>query len=136
MCEAAKTAGAESGHVRAARIPPGAERVEWNHPSRAIDAGLKKLVDRYGVVITLLAAGIDAARIQVYREPMEHGTYWVVVLGDGRTVVLTDDTEEQVTWLEGPWPFAVTFTGRDGGQTEIEYSIDRLLTRIIAWCNS
>jgi hypothetical protein len=89
--------------------------------------------DRYGVLDRLLAAGIDPARIRVNHDDEEHGCYWAVTRADGQTAVLTDDTEEHVTHIEGRWPFKVTFHSPDGIRPEIDHSIHALEAHIVTW---
>jgi hypothetical protein len=86
----------------------------------------------YGVMATLLAAGVDPERIEVYRGA-ELATYWVVSLHDGRTAVVTDDTEAYVSWLEGPWPFKAELVGPDGVRTEIDDRILDSCAHVVAW---
>jgi hypothetical protein len=100
------------------KLPPAAERVTGR--------------DRYDVINTLVRRGIDRAAIAVYES--DDAYYWVIAPGNGRCVELTDDTEEHVGWMEGPWPFAATFHGPDGARTEIDYSIDDLVEQVAQWC--
>ncbi|GAA3768939.1 hypothetical protein GCM10022225_64440 [Plantactinospora mayteni] len=134
MSETDQVDGPGSNPIPAATVPPTTQEVVWSTNAQSVDTDLDRVVNRYGVVNTLLAAGIDPTGIRVYQEPVDYAVHWVVVLADGRNVVLTDDTEEHVSWLEGRWPFAATFSGRDGVRTEIDGSIDRLMARIVAWC--
>jgi hypothetical protein len=115
-------------------LPPAAQPVEWRTGFRAGD---DRVVERYGVIAKLLAAGIEATCIRLYHDPADDGAYWVVAPDSSRCAVLTDDAEDHVTWLEGPWPFVATFRSSQGGvRTETDYSIDALLARIVAWCAS
>jgi hypothetical protein len=114
---------------RSVRVPSTATEVGWRNVSDRDDAD----VDRYGFIHKALSAGIDAANIRVYRG-QEWGNYWIVDLEDGRKVVLTDDTEDYVIWVEGPWPFAATFSSPAGVRTEVDHSIGDLMTRIVTWC--
>ncbi|NBE83314.1 hypothetical protein [Micromonospora rubida] len=119
----------EPGFTRPGQVPLIASRVEWRempHPDRT--------ANRYDVIGTLLAAGIDAARIHMYYDHEDGGAYWVVTLDDGRAAVLTDDTEEYVGHLEGPWPFKAIFLSPDGVRTKIDYSVDKLKAAIVTWC--
>ncbi|WP_329383971.1 hypothetical protein OG625_22420 [Streptomyces sp. NBC_01351] len=117
-------------------MPAGAGRVVWAEGPEASEASeARDVAHRYGVIRALLAAGVDSARVQVFHEAEGGGAYWVVSLDGGRTAVLTDDTEEYVGHLEGPWPFKAVFLGPDGtDRTEIDYSIDVLKGRILKWC--
>jgi len=108
-----------------------ATKVDRNN---AADSARKKAVNRYGVVNALVAAGIDAAAIDVYYDDEEHGVYWVVAAEGGRGAVLTDDTEDYVGWIEGPWPFVARLSGPDGVVEVVDYSIDELVAKTIAWC--
>ncbi|GGT80724.1 hypothetical protein GCM10010272_26550 [Streptomyces lateritius] len=99
----------EPGITRPAQVPPAAVRVTWRETPYPPD-----VAHRYGVIGTLLEAGVDAARIQVFYDPEDGGAYWVVSLDGGRTAVLTDDTEEHVGHLEGPWPFKAVFLSPEG----------------------
>jgi hypothetical protein len=67
----------------------------------------------------------------MYRDEETFGTYWVVALEGGRNVILTDHSEDYLIWVEGPWPFAATFSGPDGVRTEIDHSINSLVARIV-----
>lgn len=136
MSETDRVDGPDSDPIPAATVPATARRVAWSTIAQAADSDLDRVINRYGVLDTLLAAGVDAAGIHVYQEPVDHAVYWVVVLADGRNAVVTDDTEHHVSWLEGRWPFAATFSDRDGVRTEIDDSIDRLMTRVVAWCSA
>jgi hypothetical protein len=80
-----------------------------------------------------LAARIDAAHIRTYEDQEGCGTYWVVEGQDGRNVVLTDDSEDYLIWVEGPWPFVATFSGPDGVRTEANPSLLDLVARIVTW---
>ncbi|MEJ8641378.1 hypothetical protein WKI68_07610 [Streptomyces sp. MS1.HAVA.3] len=110
-------------------MPPAAARVMWRDTEDP-----HGIAHRYGFISTLLAAGVDAARIQVFHDPEVDAAYWVVTLDGGRAAVLTDDTEEHVGHLEGPWPFKAVFLGPDGVRTKICYSIDRLKVHVVTWC--
>jgi hypothetical protein len=112
------------------RLPSDAVEIDWRGTAPERDAD----VHRYGILQTLLEAGIDATGIRTYREPEAWGTYWVVDLTGARRVTLTDDTEPYVIWLEGPWPFAATFSDPDGARTEVNHSLDDLTARVLAWC--
>jgi hypothetical protein len=105
-------------------------------PSSAVavdraDLEHKRDVHRYGVVNALVARGIDA--IDVYIED-EFAAYWAVTAADGRVAVLTDDTESYAGWLEGPWPFVARFSGPDGDFEVVDYSIDKLVAKVVDWC--
>ncbi|WP_404962592.1 hypothetical protein [Streptomyces sp. 147326] len=115
--------------ARPAHVPADATRVMWGEVRDPRGAP-----HRYGVLTALLAAGVDAARIQVFEDLEEGGAYWVVTLDAGRTAILTDDTEEHVGHLEGPWPFKAVFVGPEGVHIKINYSVDALTDRVIAWC--
>lgn len=116
-------------------VPRGATRVDWERASVGTNPDHKKAAGRYGLIDALLAAGIDAAHILLYYDDDEHGAYWVVSPRRGFSVVLTDDTESYVGWMEGPWPFAAMFSGPDGVvRTEVDLSLDTLVTQAIAWC--
>jgi hypothetical protein len=108
-------------------VLPDAGPVQWTdrHPDR--------VTSRYGVLDRLLAAGIDAARIQMYHDDEGDGCYWVITLDAGRMAVLTDDTEEHVSHIEGPWPFKVTFRDPGGIRTEIGDSIRALEAHVVTW---
>ncbi|MFF8280855.1 hypothetical protein ACF05T_33140 [Streptomyces lateritius] len=121
--------GPEPGITRPAQVPPAAVRVTWRETSYPPD-----VAHRYGVIGTLLGAGVDAARIQVFYDPEDGGAYWVVSLDGGRTAVLTDDTEEHAGHLEGPWPFKAVLLSPEGVRTTIDHSIDDLKAHIVAWC--
>jgi hypothetical protein len=110
---------------RPAGVPSSAVEVDRG------DLEHKRDVHRYGVVNALVARGIDA--IDVYIED-ESAVYWAVTTADGRGVVLTDDTEDYAGWLEGPWPFVARFTGPDGTFEVVEYEIDDLIAKAVAWC--
>ncbi|MFF0204539.1 hypothetical protein [Streptomyces sp. NPDC005017] len=112
--------------MRPPQVPPSATRV-----TRGDAFGI---ADRYGVIGSLLEAGVEAARIEVFYDPEVGGTYWVVALDGGRAAVLTDDTEEHVGHVEGPWPFKAVFLGPDGVRTEIDYSIGDMKARLVTWC--
>ncbi|MFJ6102355.1 hypothetical protein ACIQHY_15300 [Streptomyces sp. NPDC092359] len=88
---------------------------------------------RYGVIGALLGAGVDPARTEVFHDPEGGGVYWVVTLGGGHTAVLTDDTEEHVGHLEGPWPFKALFLGPEGIRTKIGPSIEGLTADVARW---
>ncbi|MBT2470568.1 hypothetical protein J7E97_22535 [Streptomyces sp. ISL-66] len=118
----------ERGLTRPAEVPAIATRVTWRGTG-----DLHDVARRYGVVSTLLGAGVDACRIQVFHELEDGGTYWVVTLDDGHTAVLTDDTEEHVGHMEGPWPFKAVFVSPDAVRTKINYSIDNLKAHIVRW---
>jgi hypothetical protein len=115
-------------------LPPAAVPVQWRAGYRIADGGV---VERYGVIAKLLAAGIEAASIRLYHDPVEHGAYWVVAPDRSRCVVMTDDAEDHVSRVEGPWPFVATFRSSQGGvRTETDYSIDALVARVVAWCTA
>ncbi|MFF5809787.1 hypothetical protein [Streptomyces sp. NPDC012746] len=62
------------------------------------------------------------------------GVHWVVTLDGGRRrAVLTDDTEDHVGHIEGPWPFKVTFLDPAGVRTRINYSIGALTAHVVRW---
>jgi hypothetical protein len=90
--------------------------------------------DRYGVIDTLVRRGVDRSAITVFES--DDAFYWIIAPGNGRCVELTDDTEDWVGWLEGPWPFAATLHGPDGARTEINYSIDDLVEQVAEWCTA
>ncbi|WP_327418967.1 hypothetical protein [Streptomyces sp. NBC_01233] len=115
--------------TRPAQVPSAATKVTWWERQDPRDAP-----HRYGVLRALLGAGIDAARIQVFEDLEDGGAYWVVTLDAGHTAILTDDTEEHVGHLEGPWPFKALFVGPEGVHTKINYSIAALTDRVITWC--
>ncbi|MFD7974698.1 hypothetical protein [Streptomyces sp. NPDC059071] len=93
------------------------------------------MAHRYGVLSALLRAGVDAARIQVFHDLEGDGAYWVVTLDGARTAVLTDDTEDHVVHMEGPWPFKAVFLGPDGrARTKIDHSIEDLTADLVTWC--
>ncbi|MFF9780539.1 hypothetical protein ACF1HJ_43760 [Streptomyces sp. NPDC013978] len=93
------------------------------------------MAHRYGVLSALSGAGVDAARIQVFHDLEDDGAYWMVTLDGARTAVLTDDTEDHVVHVEGPWPFKAVFLGPDGGaRTKISYSIEDLTADLVTWC--
>ncbi|MDX3537744.1 hypothetical protein PV721_25940 [Streptomyces sp. MB09-01] len=118
----------EGDPARPAQVPSAATRVTWREMQDPRDGP-----HRYGVLRALLGAGIDAARIQVFEDLEEGGVYWVVTLDAGRTAILTDDTEEHVGHLEGPWPFKAVFVGPEGVRTKINFSIDVLTDGVITW---
>ncbi|WP_158509405.1 hypothetical protein [Saccharothrix espanaensis] len=112
-----------------------ATRVDWGRASIRADPDHKSAAGRYGVISALTAAGVDSAHISVYYDEDDHGVYWVVDPRRGRSVVLTDDTESYAGWLEGPWPFVAIFRDAAGVvRTDVDLSLDTLLTRTIAWC--
>jgi hypothetical protein len=114
-------------------VRPDAKRIEWRDSPKLSELDASD-VNRYDVIRKLVAAGIDAAWIDVYNGPYEDsGVYWVVLLDD-RSVALTDDGEGRVIHLEGLWPFTATFSGPAGAWTEVHESIGMLLTRIVTWC--
>ncbi|ONI82634.1 hypothetical protein ALI22I_42125 [Saccharothrix sp. ALI-22-I] len=116
-------------------VPPSATRVDWGKASAGTNADHEHAAGRYGLINALLAAGIDATHIHLYHDDVQHGAYWVVNPLRGFSVVLTDDTESYAGWLEGPWPFVAMFGGPDGVvRTEVDLSLDTLLTQAIAWC--
>jgi hypothetical protein len=118
----------EPGFAWSTQVPPDAAEVTWSGAGNP-----SAVANRYGVVGALRGAGVDAARIRVFHEPEDGGTYWVVSLDGGRTAVLTDATEEHVGHVEGPWPFKVTFLSQDRTRTRVDLSLDGLLAHIIAW---
>ncbi len=123
------------GSVPPEGVPPDAIRVDWEVASAGSNPDHHHAAARYGLINALLAAGIDAARIDLYHDDDEHGAYWVVDPLRDFSVVLTDDTESYVGWLEGPWPFVATFSGPDGVvRTEVDFSLDKLLAQAITWC--
>lgn len=119
----------EPGLTRPAQVPPMAISVAWREvwdPSG--------VAHRYGVVGALLAAGIGAARIQVFHDSESGAAYWVIAPDGGRLAVLTDDTEEHAGHLEGLWPFKAVFLTPNRVRTEIDYSINDLTAQIVTWC--
>jgi hypothetical protein len=114
---------------RPVRIPPSVTEVNWNDESNTLRRDLEQLT----VTAKALAASIDAAHIRTYRDEEGYGTYWVVTGQDGRNVVLTDDSEDYVIWLEGPWPFVATFSSPAGVRTETNPSLNNLVARIVTW---
>lgn len=118
----------EPGLTRPTQVPPIAARVMWREVKDP-----SGIANRYGVISTLLGAGIDAAQIQVFHDPEDGGAYWVVALDGGRVAVLTDDTEEHVGHMEGPWPFKAMFLSPDRVRTKIDYSVDDLKAHIVTW---
>jgi hypothetical protein len=124
----------DEGSATPEGVPRGATRVDWGRAVVGTDPDHEHAAGRYGLIDALLAAGVDAAHILLYCDD-EHGAYWVVNPLRGFSVVLTDDTESYVGWLEGPWPFVAVFGGPDGVvRTEVDLSLDTLLTQTIAWC--
>ncbi|MFF9205072.1 hypothetical protein ACF1AE_25285 [Streptomyces sp. NPDC014986] len=115
-----------SGLTRPAFVPPGATRVTGRD--------FREVAHRYGVLDALLGSGLDAARVQVFHDQEGDGVHWVVTLDGGRTAVLTDDTEQHVGHLEGPWPFKALFIGPDGVRTEIDHSVGDLTAHVVRWC--
>ena len=114
-------------------VPRSATNVDWARAST--DPDHEHAVGRYGLIDALLAAGVDAAHILLYYDRDAHAAYWVVNPQRGFSVVLTDDTESHAGWIEGPWPFVAMFAGPDGiVRTEVDLSLDPLLTQAIAWC--
>jgi hypothetical protein len=123
------------GPVTPESVPPNAVRVDWEEASAGTNPDHRHAAGRYGLIRALLTAGIDAAHIHLYQDDDEHGAYWVVDPLRGFSVVLTDDTESYVGWMEGPWPFVAMFRGPDGVvRTEVDLSLDKLLTQTITWC--
>ncbi|MCX4546175.1 hypothetical protein [Streptomyces sp. NBC_01565] len=119
----------EPGLTRPAHVPPTTTRVTWRETEDPVG-----VAHRYGVVGTLLAAGVDAAGIQVFHDVEGDGVHWVVTLDGGRRrAVLTDDTEDHVGHIEGPWPFKVTFLDPAGVRTRINYSIGALTAHVVRW---
>ncbi len=47
--------------------------------------------------------------------------------------MLTDDTEDHVGHMEGPWPFKAVFLTPDGIRTKINYSIGALTADVVTW---
>jgi hypothetical protein len=110
---------------RPGQVPDSAEAVAWQETPRADG--------HYGTIRELLAAGVDPARIRYYRDPEELASYWVVGLDDGRTAVLTDDTEEHVSWIEGPWPFKAMLVSPDGVREELDDSLAVVRNHVVEW---
>ncbi|MEJ2853280.1 MULTISPECIES: hypothetical protein [unclassified Saccharothrix] len=114
-------------------MPRSATKVDWARTST--DPDHERAAGRYGLIDALLAAGVDAAHILLYYDRDTHAADWVVNPQRGFSVVLTDDTESYAGWIEGPWPFVAMFSGPDGiVRTEVDLSLDPLLTQAIAWC--
>lgn len=118
----------EPDSTRPTQVPSAAVRVTWRETPSHPD-----IADRYGVISTLLGAGVDASRIEMFHDPEDGGAYWVVTLDGGHRAVLTDDTEEHVCHMEGPWPFKVMFLSPDGVGTKIDHSIGDLTAHIVTW---
>lgn len=119
----------EPGPARPSHVPLAATRVTWRRDA----PDPHDVARRYGIISTLLEAGVDAARIQVFHDVEEGGAYWVVTLDGGRTAVLTDDTEKHVGHMEGPWPFKAVLVTPDGARTRINHSIAELTAAVVAW---
>ena len=118
----------EPDFTRPAQVPRIATPVTWSEVEEPHD-----IAHRYGFIGTLLEAGIEANRIQVFHDLEDNGAYWVVTLDGGRRAVLIDDTEEHVSAIEGPWPLKVMFVSPDAVRTEIDYSINKLVAQVVAW---
>ncbi|QEU82476.1 hypothetical protein CP968_33230 [Streptomyces subrutilus] len=116
------------GADRPAQVPPAAERVKGRGTGASRD-----VVHRYGVLNALLEGGVDRDRIEVFHDVEDGGVHWVVTLDGGRAAILTDDTEEHVVHMEGPWPYKAVFLGPDGVRTRINHSIGVLTDRIVDW---
>ncbi|MCD5351386.1 hypothetical protein [Kineosporia mesophila] len=61
-------------------------------------------IDRYGFADKVLMAGVDREAGRAFHDPAEQASYWTIDLADGRSVLFTDATEDDMVWMEGPWP--------------------------------
>ncbi|MDG5807582.1 MULTISPECIES: hypothetical protein [unclassified Streptomyces] len=130
LCAAGGTRHRAPDPTRPVQVPAGAAPVAWRETEDA-----HRVAHRYRVLSALLGAGVDAARIQVFHDLENDGAYWVVTLDGARTAVLTDDTEDHVVHVEGPWPFKAVFLGPDGvARTKIDDSIEELTGNLVMWC--
>ena len=121
---------ADPGFTVPSQVSSRASRREW----RGLRHTDTQVTNRYDVIDALLDAGVDPDRIHMYHDDEGDGAYWIVSLDGGRRAVLTDDTEENVSHMEGPWPFKAMLLGSDGAKTVIDYSFDEVRDRFIAWC--
>jgi hypothetical protein len=122
LLQAALSSGLRVYEGLSLQLPQSATEVTWTSPSRTVDP--------YGFIDQVLTAGVAPEAVRVFLDAEESAGYWTVDLADGRSVLLTDCTEDYVSWMEGPWPWAATFTAPDSARTEVDFSLDQLITRI------
>ncbi|GLY33801.1 hypothetical protein [Kineosporia sp. NBRC 101731] len=128
LLQAAVSTGLRVYAGRALSVPPTAMEVKRTitHPKN----------DLHGFVDKVLMAGIDREAVRAFQDLEEYAFYWTIDLADGRSVVFTNDTEEYVVWMEGPWPLAATFKTPTSAYTEVDFDSGELIKRVVAWCKS